>query len=93
MGVTITTARATLPELVDRVEAGDEIILTRHGKPVAVLVSPAALRTRRATDTLGEAADLGALLTKAKASGRLRPRLSPARAAELVADVDAGRDA
>lgn len=93
MGVPISTARATLPELVDRVEAGDEIVLTRHGKPVAVLVSPTALRTRRAEGALGAAADLGSRLAKAKASGRLAPRLTATRAAELIADIDAGRDA
>ncbi len=34
-------ARAKLSHLVDRVEAIDEeVIITRHGRPVAVLVSP-----------------------------------------------------
>lgn len=31
-------ARARLSELVDRVEAGEEVVLTRRGKPVARLV-------------------------------------------------------
>jgi prevent-host-death family protein len=36
--VGIYDARARLSELVDRVEAGEEIILTRRGRPVVRLV-------------------------------------------------------
>lgn len=35
--VGIFEAKSTLSQLVDQVEAGVEIILTRHGKPVARL--------------------------------------------------------
>ncbi|MGH6952257.1 MAG: type II toxin-antitoxin system Phd/YefM family antitoxin [Vitreimonas sp.] len=35
----IAEARAALPTLVDEVEAGNKIELTRRGKPVAVVVS------------------------------------------------------
>jgi prevent-host-death family protein len=35
----IAEARANLPIIVDQAEAGQEIELTRRGKPVAVLVS------------------------------------------------------
>ena len=41
----ISEARAGLARLVDRVMAGEEITLTRRGEAVAVLVSPAALRS------------------------------------------------
>ena len=37
----IAEAKAHLSELVARAEAGEEITLTRHGKPVARLVTPA----------------------------------------------------
>jgi prevent-host-death family protein len=37
--VGIKQARQQLPELIDRVEAGEEIVITRQGKPVAQLVS------------------------------------------------------
>lgn len=37
-----------MPELLDRVLAGDEVTITRHGRPVAVVVRPDALRVRRA---------------------------------------------
>lgn len=35
----LAEARKNLPGLLDRVEAGDDIELTRRGKPVAMLVS------------------------------------------------------
>ncbi len=37
--ITINLARATarLSELLDKVEAGEEIVITRHGRPVARL--------------------------------------------------------
>lgn len=35
----IAEARANLPSLVDEVEAGQEVELTRRGKPVAVVIS------------------------------------------------------
>ena len=34
MNVAITDAKAQLTELVRRAEAGEEVVLTRHGKPV-----------------------------------------------------------
>lgn len=46
----IAEARASLPTLVDEVEAGNEIELTRRGKPVAIVMSRQAydrLRTKR----------------------------------------------
>jgi len=33
--VNVAHAKAHLSELLDRVEAGEEVIITRHGKPVA----------------------------------------------------------
>ncbi|MCA1671010.1 MAG: type II toxin-antitoxin system Phd/YefM family antitoxin, partial [Actinobacteria bacterium] len=45
--LSVSEARATLPEVLDRVADGDEITITRHGQPVAVLVRPDAVRTRR----------------------------------------------
>ena len=43
--VGIRQARQDLPDLIDRAEAGEEVIITRQGKPVAKLVSaPHALK-------------------------------------------------
>ncbi len=46
--MTVPEARAVLPDLLSRVESGEEVTITRHGRPVAVLVRPDALRSRRA---------------------------------------------
>jgi prevent-host-death family protein len=37
MNISVTDAKSQLTELVRLAEAGDEIILTRHGQPVATL--------------------------------------------------------
>jgi len=38
MRISVTEAKAQLTELVRRAEAGDEVILTRHGHPAVALV-------------------------------------------------------
>ena len=42
--MTVSEARAALPELLSRVEGGEEITITRHGRTVAVLVRPVTLK-------------------------------------------------
>jgi len=44
--ITLADAKAHLSELVDRVEAGDSIEITRRGKPVARLTAAARPRKR-----------------------------------------------
>lgn len=44
--ITLAEAKAHLSELVDRVEAGDSIDITRRGKPVARLTAPERPRKR-----------------------------------------------
>lgn len=44
----IADARASLPAIVDGVEAGEEIEITRHGRAVAVLISVRELKRLRA---------------------------------------------
>lgn len=92
--MTVSEARAALSEILDRVLAGHEVTLTRHGKPVAVVVRPDTLRVRRADEAIGDAERLRDLLEQARGR-RLRPRptLSPERADALVAEVRAGRSA
>jgi prevent-host-death family protein len=47
-------AKNTLGALLDRVERGEEIVITRHGKPVARLVaSTAAIDRERAKAAAG----------------------------------------
>jgi prevent-host-death family protein len=92
--IAVSDARGSLPELLDRVAAGEEITLTRHGRPVAVLVRPDRLRARRADDALAAAGEIAALLDVGR-QDRLdhgRP-LTAARADELAAQVRSGRRA
>lgn len=92
--MSVSEARAALPEILDRVLAGEEITITRHGRAVAVVVRPDAIRVRRADRALAEAERLRDLLDRGR-STRLcdAPAVSVERAAELVADVAASRSA
>lgn len=91
--ITVSEARAELPELLSRVDDGEEITITRHGRPVAVLVRPDALRSRRAGAALDDAARIHELLTQAAAAGLPEgPGLTAERAEALIAEIRAGRD-
>ena len=90
--MTATEARAALPELLDRVAAGDEVTITRHGQPVAVVVRPDALRSRRADAALASAEKLRGLLATGRRTSLPTAGLSEARAEELIAEVGASRD-
>jgi prevent-host-death family protein len=56
MQVSVTEAKGQLTELVRRAEAGDEVILTRHGHPAVRLVPVKAVSDRRSRRALLEAA-------------------------------------
>jgi prevent-host-death family protein len=43
----VAEARAHLPDILDDVEAGKEVQLTRRGRPVAVVLSPRRYETLR----------------------------------------------
>ena len=45
-------AKTHLSSLLDRVAAGEEVVITKHGKPVARLVSAARIDQARANDAL-----------------------------------------
>jgi prevent-host-death family protein len=91
--ITVSEARAALPELLSRVQDGEEITITRHGAPVAVLVRPDALRSRRAGAALGDAGRIHELLSQAAAAHLPDgPGLTAQRAEELIAEIRAGRD-
>lgn len=85
-------ARAALPEILDRVATGEEVTITRHGEPVAVVVRPEALRVRRADRALAEAEQLHDLLARGRAA-RLEdaPAIAPERAEQLLEDVATSR--
>jgi antitoxin (DNA-binding transcriptional repressor) of toxin-antitoxin stability system len=72
--------------------AGEEVTLTRHGEPVAVVVRPDTLRMRRASEHLSDADRVRDLLATGR-STKLgpRPRLTQRQADAILADVQAAR--
>lgn len=55
MHVAVSAAKAKLTDLVRRVESGDEVVLTRHGRPVARIVAEALEPSREEKEALLEA--------------------------------------
>lgn len=51
-------AKTHLSELLDRVEGGDRIVITRHGKPVAQLVPLPGTPDRTAREAVRELLEL-----------------------------------
>jgi antitoxin (DNA-binding transcriptional repressor) of toxin-antitoxin stability system len=47
MDVSIAEAKERLPELIHAVEEGENVVITRDGKPVAQIALPAPLPERR----------------------------------------------
>ncbi len=71
MKVSVTEAKRQLTELVRRAEAGDEVILTRHGHPSVRLVP---------IRTVPDRATRRALLETAREAGVLRATPGPGAA-------------
>lgn len=92
--MTVTEARAALPEVLDRVIDGDEVTITRHGKPVAVVVRAGAARSGRAAAAFAGAQQIQEMLEAARKKP-LSPTgtISRERAEALVASIRADRDA
>lgn len=94
--MTASEARRTLPQQLDRVEAGEHVAITRHGRTVAVLVSPERARTPR-TAALWEQADrYREMLESDRAAAKERPfepvSFGEGRADELVKSIRRDRD-
>jgi prevent-host-death family protein len=90
--ISVSAARSVLPEIVQRVTEGEEITLTRHGEPVAVLVRPDSLRLRRAAAALEGAADVRELLVAAKDTPLdAVPGISMERAEVMLSELRADR--
>lgn len=54
MQISVTEAKGQLTELVRRAEAGDEVVLTRHGQPAVRLVAVKPLPDAQARGKLLE---------------------------------------
>jgi len=52
-------AKAHLAELLDRVERGESLTITRQGKPVAQLVPVAAMQKRSRTEAIRQLREFG----------------------------------
>ncbi|HEY3716841.1 MAG TPA: type II toxin-antitoxin system prevent-host-death family antitoxin [Jatrophihabitantaceae bacterium] len=93
--LTASEARARLPEILDRVEAGEEITITRHDKPVAVVLAPRNVRVRRAAAAaaIAEADELGQELERLRLEPlELSGAITAERAEEMVREIRADRD-
>ena len=64
-------ARAALPEILDRVSAGEEVTITRHGRAIAVVVSPQALPPGRPSSRSARGVDRGGSLHHQQCVGLL----------------------
>lgn len=94
LSLTVSQARSTLPGLLNRVESGEEILITRHGRPVAVLVRPDAIRNHRARPALDAAERVRTLLIAAAAEPQPTvAAVTAQRAEELIRDIRVARDA
>jgi prevent-host-death family protein len=71
MQVSVTDAKGQLTELVRRAEAGDEVILTRHGHAAVRLVPVKAMPDKGARR---------ALLEAARAAGPAKAKAGPSAA-------------
>jgi prevent-host-death family protein len=82
MKVTVSDAKAQLTDLVRRAEAGEEVILTRHGHPAVRLVpEKRAALTREARRAI--IAEI-----RAAARGKAKPGPSAARSQDFLYDDD-----
>ena len=92
--MTVSEARAALPEVLNRVAEGEEVTITRHGRAVAVIVRPDIVWSRsRAEVVLNEAAQIHALLeSTANADLDVAGGISEQYAEELIASIRTGRD-
>jgi prevent-host-death family protein len=81
MQVSVSEAKTRLTDLVRRAEAGDEVILTRHGRPAVRLVPVAPMVDRSARRALLEE-------VRASASAKATPGPSAARSQDFLYGPD-----
>lgn len=89
-------ATVVWPEASDllglRERYGEEVTITRHGRPVAVLVRPDVMRSR-ANVIIEDAGRVHELIAVAAASELPTDQgLTPERAEELIGEIRSGRD-
>ena len=77
MQVSVTEAKGQLTELVRRAEAGDEVVLTRHGHPAVRLVPVKTALDRKSRRAVLEAA-------RASGSSKAKAGLNAARSQDFL---------
>jgi prevent-host-death family protein len=79
--VSVTEAKGQLTDLVKRAEEGEEVVLTRFGRPV-VRLAPVGTKLSRA--------DRRMILERLRAAGRAQPTSGPsaARSQDFLYDKD-----
>jgi prevent-host-death family protein len=77
--ISVTDAKGQLTDLVRRAEAGDEIVLTRHGHAAARLVPVRAATNRRSREALLES-------VRAAAAAKASHGASAARSQDFLYD-------
>jgi prevent-host-death family protein len=81
MQISVTEAKGQLTELVRRAEAGDEVVLTRHGHAVVRLVPVKSVTDAQARGALIEA-------VQAAAAAKASAGPSAARSQDFLYDED-----
>lgn len=89
----MTEARIAFAAILERVARGEQVTLTRHGAPVAVIVRPDVLRNSR-TGTLYEGVDeLRRLMETGRSAPLSRGSMTVEQADDLVRSIRSDRDA
>ena len=57
--VRASEAKTRLPQLLDEVERGETIIITRHGRPIARIIPEAYQRQEEIDQAIGDIKELG----------------------------------
>ena len=89
--MTLSEARAALPEVVNRVALGEEITITRYGRPMAVVVRPDVVWSQSGPEVVLDETDwlINALRERARRHGvSLERELSALLAAAEAGPAD-----
>ena len=81
MRISVSDAKAQLTDLVRRAEAGEEVVLTRHGHPAVRLVQAGAPMDAAQRLTIIKA-------VQAAAAGKMLPGPDAARSQDFLYDDD-----
>lgn len=84
--MTISEARAALPEVVSRASEGEEVTITRYGRPAAVLVRPDIIWSQPTADVF--LSDTESLIAVLRERARRHGVTLQQELAEILAEAD-----